>query len=81
MIALYQTLDIYYKLPGITYAFLTYLDNYEYKINAMYLFIGFTVNPIYNLVRSDIPLKSNDQTLEIAIPSCLHEMKVYQYIC
>lgn len=44
----------------------------------MYLFIEFTVNPIYNLVRSDIPLKSNDQTLEIAIPSCLHEMKVYK---
>lgn len=42
----------------------------------MYLFIEFTVNPIYNLVRSDIPLKSNDQTLERAIPSCRHEMKV-----
>lgn len=44
----------------------------------IYLFIEFTVNPITNLILSDAPLKSNDQTLEIAISSRLYEMKVYK---
>lgn len=44
----------------------------------IYLFIEFIVNPINNLVLSDAPLKSSDQTLERAISSCLHEVKVYK---
>lgn len=43
----------------------------------VYLFIEFFVNPINNLILSDAPFKSNDQTLDRAVPSCLHETKVY----
>lgn len=42
----------------------------------IYLFIEFIVNPINNLILSDTPLKSNNQTLKRAISSCLNEMRV-----
>lgn len=62
----------------MTYAFPTYLNDVN-KILMLYiyLFIEFIVNPISNLVLSDAPLKSGNQTLARAIASCLCEMKVY----
>lgn len=42
----------------------------------VYLFIEFIVNPINNLILSEAPFKSNDQTPDRAVSSCLHEAKV-----